>query len=140
MPTGARSADAVLRGRPTTADWVAVGGIAALVTAAAFPVGHAESGPVLCPFRRLTGLPCPGCGMTRSWIYLTHGDWHAAFAANPFGPLVALAVVALAVTVVRERAGGRRPPDFERLVRSRWVLPVVVAWLVFGVVRAVLTA
>jgi hypothetical protein len=44
--------------------------------------------PTLCPFKLLTGLPCPGCGMTRALIYCAHGDWHTALAFHPLGPLV----------------------------------------------------
>jgi hypothetical protein len=36
-----------------------------------------------CWFRRLTGLPCPTCGATRSAFSLAHGDLTAAFRDNP---------------------------------------------------------
>lgn len=48
--------------------------------------------PVLCTWRRLTGLPCPGCGLTRSFVLLAHGQVLAAFRANLLGPLVFLLV------------------------------------------------
>ena len=41
--------------------------------------------PELCMFRRLTGLSCPGCGMTRCFISLAHGDLRAAWGYNPAG-------------------------------------------------------
>ena len=69
---------------------VATGAAVALGAAFAISPDHVEDGPVICPFRRLTGLPCPGCGLTRSWVYLAHGRWGDAFAAHPFG-LVAVA-------------------------------------------------
>jgi len=44
--------------------------------------------PELCMARRLTGLGCPGCGMTRCFISLAHGDLRAAWRYNPAGPLL----------------------------------------------------
>ncbi|MCA9490880.1 MAG: DUF2752 domain-containing protein [Myxococcales bacterium] len=44
--------------------------------------------PVLCGFRRLTGIPCPGCGLTRSFVYLAHGHPIDAFRMNVFGPFL----------------------------------------------------
>ena len=44
--------------------------------------------PELCMAKRLTGLGCPGCGMTRCFISLAHGDLRAAWHYNPAGPLL----------------------------------------------------
>jgi hypothetical protein len=49
--------------------------------------------PQLCSLRRLTGYPCPGCGMTRSFIRLAHGDFAGAFRYHPIGPLFFLVVL-----------------------------------------------
>ncbi len=35
-----------------------------------------------CPIHAVTGLECPGCGITRMLIGLSRGDWAAARAAN----------------------------------------------------------
>jgi len=45
-----------------------------------------EPVPVLCSFRRLTGYGCPGCGMTRSMVFMAHGLVLDAFKMNPAGP------------------------------------------------------
>jgi hypothetical protein len=44
--------------------------------------------PVVCGFRRLTGWPCPGCGLTRSFVFAAHGQIGAAFGAHLLGPLL----------------------------------------------------
>jgi hypothetical protein len=51
-----------------------------------------------CAFHDATGLPCPGCGLTRSCLALLHGHPREAFLLHPFGPplLAALAVTLLA--------------------------------------------
>jgi hypothetical protein len=43
--------------------------------------------PPLCAMKRYTGVDCPGCGLTRSFIALGHGRWSEALAYNPAGPL-----------------------------------------------------
>jgi len=113
-------------------------GIAALGVGALLSPEHIEDGPVVCPFRRLTGLPCPGCGLTRSWVYLVHGWWRESFTAHPFGALLAGAVLALAVGVAVARVRRTAPPSLERLVRQPVAIVVIAAWLGFAVVRAVL--
>ena len=35
-----------------------------------------------CPFHTLTGLDCPGCGITRMMLAFSRADWAAARAAN----------------------------------------------------------
>lgn len=45
-----------------------------------------------CPIRALTGLSCAGCGMTRAWLALLHGDCAQAFACHPLFLLPAPAV------------------------------------------------
>ena len=38
----------------------------------------------LCYFNYFTGLPCPGCGLTRGVSSISHGNISDAFAYNPF--------------------------------------------------------
>jgi hypothetical protein len=130
--------DAPATRRPTTTELVAVAGVAALGASLLLSPDHIEDGPVICPFRRLTGLPCPGCGLTRSWVYLTHGWWRESFLAHPFGPLFAAVMVALAVVAVRARVRRTGSPSIERLVRHPAAVVVLAAWLGFALVRAVL--
>lgn len=37
----------------------------------------------MCIFKWLTGLPCPGCGMTRAWVHFFHGEMPLAFYFHP---------------------------------------------------------
>ena len=38
---------------------------------------------VRCPIRFLTGIPCPGCGMTRACVYALSLDFERAFSFHP---------------------------------------------------------
>lgn len=40
-----------------------------------------------CLFRRLTGIPCPGCGMTRAFLAAFRLDFSEAFRMHPLWPL-----------------------------------------------------
>ena len=45
-----------------------------------------------CVFRQVTGLACPGCGMTRAWLSLLRLDVAAAAAYHPLFWVVPLAI------------------------------------------------
>ena len=74
----------------------------------------------LCPLRRLTGVPCPLCGMTTGVTALARGDVGAALAANPGAVLVVGLVVAAWVVWAARRLGGSawRLPERRALTRA----------------------
>jgi hypothetical protein len=49
---------------------------------------HLEHSQSLCPFKMLTGFPCPGCGITKSIIFLYDGNIVKSISYHIFGPLV----------------------------------------------------
>ncbi len=78
------------------APWVLTGlaGLAAFVVLAHWhPSGGADSS--ICLFRRATGIPCPGCGLTRSFAALAKGHFRLAFGFHPFAFAIALEVLAV---------------------------------------------
>ncbi len=86
-----------------------------------------DGGPVICPFRAMTGLPCPTCGLLRTAHHLLGGHIASAFAVNPFDALAMLvgAPVVLAVGIAN-RLGGWAV-RFSLSSRERRI-----AWLVLG--------
>lgn len=108
----------------------------ALCASFALTPTDAASGPVICPFRLMTGLPCPGCGLTRGWVFLAHGRVGAAISANPFALLTMPAALAFVVAVVVAVVRRRPLPDLTRAARLGVVKVVVVAWVAFALVRA----
>jgi hypothetical protein len=87
----ARSAPGPLRVRLTR---TALRCLLAAGAAAAVAVLHDAHDPgVLCPLRRLTGVPCPLCGSTTVFIEAGHAHWTAALTANPVTVLAVLGLL-----------------------------------------------
>jgi hypothetical protein len=64
--------------------------------------------PPSCASREWFGMPCPGCGLTRSFIHLAQGDWSASLRDHRLGWLLGAAVlIQLPYRLVALR--GRRP-------------------------------
>jgi hypothetical protein len=53
-----------------------------------------------CLFHRITHVPCPSCGSTRSVFALLHGEFAGAFYYNPLGYLIFLLMLSLPVWVI----------------------------------------
>ncbi len=56
-------------------------------TGVVVPVGGFQL-PELCYARRWLGFECPGCGLTRSFIAIMHGQFADAWKFNPAGLLI----------------------------------------------------
>lgn len=50
--------------------------------------------PETCSLKRTTGVECPGCGLTRSFISMAQGQWRRAWRFNPVGPFLFVIVAA----------------------------------------------
>ena len=92
----------------------------------------------LCAARRMTGLPCPGCGITRSGSNLLRGDFARAVNYHPFGPVLLLPMFLLGLLALAPRSWRDRARD--GLLRwavplRRFYLAVLVLFVVFGIVR-----
>ena len=86
-----------------------------------------------CPFRVLTGLKCPGCGVTTLFVELFHLNFEAAFLANPLTfcllPFFVALIVYLCVIYVKK--GSLQLPNWVTGV----VIAIVVLYVIFGIVR-----
>ncbi|MBI3832244.1 MAG: DUF2752 domain-containing protein [Planctomycetes bacterium] len=111
--------------RPSAVLSILAGG--AVLTSCVFSPGGLPNLPV-CWFKNTTGLPCPGCGLTRAFCAISHGDFGAAWSFNPFGFLFYAGAVALAVWPVLVW-------KFPRLENVRPAARRVV-WFVFGLIAA----
>ncbi len=53
-----------------------------------------------CPFFRVTGIPCPGCGLSRATILLLNGEFADSFRFHAFAPVFLFAIVALFLSIL----------------------------------------
>ncbi|HXC16537.1 MAG TPA: DUF2752 domain-containing protein [Holophagaceae bacterium] len=85
--------------------------------------------PEMCAFQAMTGLPCPTCGITRSFAATAHGQLRLAFHYHAFGPF---AFVALLVASLWSFTGRPFPRIRAWMV---WVVAGLVA--VYGIARMI---
>jgi hypothetical protein len=88
-----------------------VAGLAALAVLHSW-VPPASAAFAICPLRRFTGLPCPGCGMTRAFAHLAKGEWTAAVHDHPLAPALAAELALLWAAWGGAAAGLLRPVRF----------------------------
>jgi hypothetical protein len=121
MQTASRSESSTLRLGRLLPFAAALG----LVALAAVPPGRLNGLPILCPIRRITGLPCPTCGMTRSWNAALRLDVSSSIRHHPVG-IVALASTLVALSGADPRARLTRavegaPAPVKLLAAAAWI-------------------
>ena len=112
-------------GRWSWALWATVGA-AGLILAGSFAVWHPVDDPASswCVIFRLTGIACPGCGLTRAVAALFHLDWAASLRYHPLAGLVVLQLV-LAWALWGLKLAGRFTAP--RTLAERWVMANLAA-------------
>ncbi len=108
--------------------WIVPGVVFVATTSAS----EATSMPILCVYRLATGVPCPGCGLTRGFVAIGHGLLDVALDYNLLAPvLFAWMVIWWLASVVAMLRGG--PPASTPRPVLRTALVVLVAfWLLRG--------
>jgi hypothetical protein len=86
--------------------------------------------PGFCPFHALTGIPCPGCGMTRAIVSLIGGNISEAFLYNPFSFFLVFMVL---ISMVPEKWMGIIRTPLARVMPAFYisVLSLVLTFWVF---------
>ncbi len=93
-----------------------------------------------CPFRWISGIPCPACGTTRAILLLLQGEVSASLRMNPYGLLTLFAILFLNVWFFYDllKRKNTLDPTFHRLelvFKKHWwvVIPlVIIAFSLWG--------
>jgi hypothetical protein len=86
-----------------------------------------------CWLYSTTGFACPGCGLTRGFHALFHGDVAAALGFNALLPLFLVLIGFFYLTMAYVAAKGKAFPRWSVSLPAIWGLLILL--LVFGVIR-----
>ncbi len=87
--------------------------------------------PVFCPFKAITGIACPGCGMTRAITSLIDGHPGNAALYNPFCFFLLFVLLMSTLPMHRLRPAVRTRLEHALPVFYAVVLSLVVTFWVF---------
>ena len=93
--------------------------------------GEIAGMPSLCAFHNLTGLPCPGCGLTRAWVSIAHGHLSESLVWHPLGPFLfgcALFYVVWSAWVALQRPPFRAPQKLQNFVIGAGTALLLSLW------------
>jgi len=88
--------------------------------------------PPTCSMQSTLGIDCPGCGLTRSFISLAHGNLSASVAFNPAGVLlfaIALFQIPYRILQLLRIHNGKPEWDLSRSATVIWIVVVAVMLL-----------
>jgi len=92
--------------------------------------------PPVCTMKRLLDVDCPGCGLTRSFVAMGHGQWQHAFGFNAAGPLwfaLIAAQIPWQLIQLRRIARGQKELDlgwFGQALLYSALAVLIVQWVV----------
>ena len=74
----------------------------------AYLLGYTQTNsPFSCPILALTGIPCPSCGMTRSFVAIARGEIAKSLSYHGLGIFVFISFVLVAIHLAIEITSGR---------------------------------
>jgi hypothetical protein len=87
-----------------------------------------------CPLRAITGIWCPGCGLTRGVHAFLNGHVAPSFGFNLFAPVLVIGVAYWWIVNAARAFTGHRPPRLIRNSRAA-TLMLLAAVVLFTVAR-----
>ena len=81
----------------------------------------------LCPIKTITGLDCPGCGITRMFIALFHGNIYQAFRYNPL-VFIELPIIFILLVLYKFKK------EYRKVINIIFIVLLIIT-IVYGVLR-----
>jgi len=106
--------------------WICFGALVVVISSQKFGI------PLVCPFKKITGIPCPGCGGTRSTLMLLNGDVKGALLTNPISVVFIMSIFLSLVWLFVDGVKGTN--SYEKHILRKWNTKVVI--LVIAVIIA----
>ena len=95
--------------------------------------------PGICLFKRITTIPCPSCGTTRSVLSILKGDFAGAIYWNPFGMIIMAILIISPLWIIYDVIAQRDTlfsvySRTEHLLKRKWIaipliLLVILNWI-----------
>ncbi|MCF6129632.1 DUF2752 domain-containing protein [Flavobacterium sp. AS60] len=91
----------------------------------------------VCIIKNVTGYPCPSCGTTRAVTLLLEGKIIESLLLNPFGILVAIAMIlfpfwVLIDIILKKESFFRTYKKAETIIRKPWLASILILLVLFN--------
>ena len=84
-----------------------------------------------CIFKGVTGIPCPGCGMTRAYLAILQGEFSTAWRYHPFSfLLIGLIILIVFQPEYTQETWGAISLIKQKIIVSILILLCLSLWLV----------
>ena len=84
---------------------------------------------ISCPFRQITGIPCPTCFLTRSTCLALQGDLQDSFKMHIFGPFLALFLIIWSIKSIKTKK------FFPFLITEKFLFILSFTLLIYWIMR-----
>lgn len=89
----------------------------------------------ICSFKAFTGLPCPGCGLTRGFCAISHAQFSDAWEFNPFSFVLYIAGVFVIASPILVSRFHSLTSEWSVKVLKAVSIAIVIAMVIFGIFR-----
>lgn len=88
---------------------------------------------IFCPFHKLTGLFCPGCGITRMLLELFKGNFYQAFRYNPLLFIMLPFLLFYLIDLIISKVKKKKPISSK--IPNYLLYLLIIIFLLYGVLR-----